>query len=77
MRKKRIAKPKKPPEPVIVDLEFATAKGFHEMKVRAIEYPEHYGINLGPERGWQLPENQERFLPMLALLGGRILPWKT
>lgn len=46
------------------------------MKVKAVEWPEHYGVNLGPDIGWQLPENQERFLQMLPLLGGRILPLK-
>jgi hypothetical protein len=73
---KRSAKPNKLTEPVIVDLEFETPRGFHEMKVKANEWPEHYGINLGPTKGWQLPANQERFLQMLPLLGGKILPWK-
>jgi hypothetical protein len=73
---KRTARAKKPKEPVIVNLEFETPWGFREMKSKAREWPEHYGILLGPEKGWQLPANQERFLQMLPLLGGRILPWE-
>lgn len=76
MATKRTAKPIKPKGPVIVDLEFETPKGFHDMKVKAVEWPEHYGIFLGPGKGWQLPAKQDRFLQMLPLLGGRILPFQ-
>lgn len=76
MAAKRASKPRKPKGPVIVDLEFETPRGFHEMKVKATEWPEHYGINLGPNKGWQLPKDQTRFLQMLPLLGGKILPFK-
>ena len=68
--------PKTTKGPVIVDLEFDPPRGFHEMKVKAINYPQHYGVFLGPGKGWQLPADQTRFLQMLPLLGGKILPFE-
>jgi hypothetical protein len=70
MATKRARKPK---GPVIVDIEFQTAADFRQMKVWASQLPERYGINLGND-GWQLPEDQTRFLEALALLKGKILP---
>lgn len=70
-------KPRKPKGPVIVDLEFAKPSGFHEMKLKAVNYPDAYGVFLGPGKGWQLPKDQTRFLQMLPLLGGRILPFQS
>jgi len=69
MAAKRVRKPK---APVRVYLEFRTPRGWHDMKVRAVEYPEHYGVNHGDE-GWELPQKQERFFEMLRLLGGKIV----
>jgi hypothetical protein len=72
MATKRARKPK---GPTIVDLEFATPAEFRQFKVWAVQLPERYGINLG-EKGWQLPEKQDRFLEVLALLHGKILPYQ-
>lgn len=70
MATKRTRKPK---GPTVVGLEFETARDFRQLKVWAVELPERYGVNLG-EKGWQLPEKQDRFFEVLALLHGKIIP---